>query len=101
MIQNTAKITFSPDISGQTVKTLANRLQMVSKLNTVLVSNGIEGASINQGVGYWKGNLERSYTVTIAGIDQLLVEKIANEIKNTFSQEAVMVEQSENIPTFI
>lgn len=63
-----------------------------------LVSSYVDGFTILEGTGYWKGNREQSLIIEIAGGETYLpsvVQQIAEQIKLCNTQEAVLVQTSE------
>ena len=58
---------------------------------SVLEAHGVEGATLIPAVGYWQGKRERSVVVTLAGIPERTVRRIAESICQQFNQDAVYV----------
>ena len=64
----------------------------VEAVALALAHVGVEGATLNRGIGLWKGEHEPNVTVRIAGIDSFKANAVAVELLVRFDQEAIYVE---------
>lgn len=58
----------------------------------VLTSAGIQGATITEAKGLWRGQTEQTVLVNIAGISNRAVMRLARLLRRVFKQEAVYVQ---------
>ncbi|NBX50788.1 DUF3574 domain-containing protein [bacterium] len=70
------------------------------------VANRLDGFTITEGQGYWKGQRERTFILTVihsyedVGI-KVACEEVAKAYKSQFRQEAVLVASSETVTSFV
>jgi hypothetical protein len=62
-----------------------------SRLHRIFVRYGINGASMANLIGYWGGEWEPSYELTILGEPLELITGLAEDIRREFKQESVLV----------
>lgn len=55
---------------------------------------GIEGATIVPSMGLWKGHVEQSVLVRIAGLSDATAAVLAEQLRACFQQEAVYFERA-------
>lgn len=67
----------------------------------------LDGFSIREELGFWKGDLERCRVLTTVSIDQdpadlaLVVHAIASNYRDRFSQEAVLVSSYNSVTDLV
>lgn len=67
-----------------------------------LAKHGIDGFTIYPVQGYWKGEAEDSFKIEIAAeLSYFMVGEVANELRDIFNQEAVMLTLPDNTVEFI
>ena len=70
-------------------------------VSTVLSKYGIDGFTIYKVKGYWQGKAEISFKIEIATDDDSNIDKIAEILRDTYNQDAVMVTDNNNNVKFI
>lgn len=60
-----------------------------------LLSVGFDGFTIIKGLGYWKGQPEKTLEIVIYTDNAYLVRAIADRIKHHNKQEAVLIAETE------
>jgi len=62
---------------------------------------GIDGFTIQEVKGYWQGESERSYIITVATDKTKEVELVASVLQSTYEQDAVMLTYPDGTVAFI
>lgn len=66
-----------------------------------IVARYFDGFTLTHNRGYWKGTAEPSATIEIATDDRDAIDRLAADIKQTNSQESVLVEEYAPIVHFV
>ena len=72
-----------------------------ARVAEVLAQHKIDGFTIEQVFGYWKGVPEKSYKISIALDDDSSIDNICEMLRDTYQQDAVMLTDSNNNVRFI
>ena len=89
-----------PDDSGMTKLQYSDGGIYKRVVSDMLASFGIDGFTIQEVQGFWQGVAEQSYIITVAIDDdtnssgqdaRATIEMIAEELRLTYNQDAVMV----------
>ena len=67
----------------------------------ILQGYGIDGFTIQTVQGYWQGVAEKSYIITVATDDEVIVDRVAETLRYMYNQDAVMVTYPDNTVKFI
>ena len=70
------------------------------------VANRLDGFTLTEGQGYWKGEPERTFILTVIHDDadvgiKVACEEVAKAYKQQFRQEAVLVASSQTVTTIV
>lgn len=73
-----------------------------SNVSEILAKHGIDGFTMYQVMGYWKGRGEPSFKIEIAiDSDSEKVYTVARELRRMYNQDAVMLTLPNNTVKFI
>ena len=72
-----------------------------STVAEVLQEHKIDGFTIEQVFGYWQGVPEKSYKISIALVDDSVIDRICEMLRDTYQQDAVMLTDDKNNVRFI
>lgn len=72
-------------------KTETKRLQLEQYLVKMAKKSKVDGFSLANQIGYWAGEKETSYTLTIFDINKEKAFQIAGELKKHFKQDSVII----------
>lgn len=61
----------------------------------------IEGCTIENAIGVWRGQIEQSFAISIASEDVNVVRKVCEELRQRYSQDSVMLTLPDNRVEFI
>lgn len=70
-------------------------------VSMALKAVGIDGFTIQEAQGYWQGNPERSYVITVAHNSSSDIDFVCEILRDTYDQDAVMVTYPDNTVKFI
>ena len=66
------------------------------RVSEILAGFGVDGFTMQEVQGYWQGVPEKSYTITVALEAGLIVDVIAEKLRDEYGQDAVMVTYPDN-----
>ena len=67
----------------------------------LLAKHGVDGFTIYQVQGYWRGTPEVSFKIEVATDDSSTIDYVARELRDMFNQESVMVTLPDNTVEFV
>lgn len=72
-----------------------------SRVAEVLAQHKIDGFTIERVDGYWQGVPEKSYKISVAVEDGVVLDKVCELLRDMFQQDAVMLTNPDNSVRFI
>lgn len=82
-------------------KSQATTLELEQYLVELAKRRGITGFSLSQQLGYWSGELEQSHILALLDVDKPRAFAVANDIKQHYKQDAVIVQPIKQTNYFI
>ena len=68
----------------------------MQQVQEFLVRRDVDGATLTEASGFWKGHVEKTIVVSIAGISALRAMQLAQSMAREFNQEAIYVQFNGN-----
>ena len=78
-----------------------NHKHYAASVAEILAEHKIDGFTIEQVDGYWQGVPERSYKISIATDDAMVLDRVCELLRDRYNQDAVMVTYPDNSVKFI
>lgn len=78
-----------------------NRLELERDLVQIAKQNDLTGFSLTDQLGYWAGELEQSHVLSLLDVSKEQAFTIAEQIKEHYKQEAVIVRPVKQVNYFI
>ena len=82
-------------------KTYTPRKQLESDLVDVAKNNNVQGFSLRNQLGYWAGELEKSHVLELLDTSKTVAFEVAQELKQLYKQDAVIVRPVETEVYFV
>lgn len=76
---------------------LVARLRFKKEVMNLTLKHGIEGFTLLKALGAWKGKTEPSYQLLLEGVPEATVRALAEDFRDSFRQEAVMVKSGNKV----
>lgn len=73
------------------------KLTFKRRVIAITQKHGIEGFTLLNALGAWQGKTEPSFQMLLEGVDKRTVRALAEDFRDSFSQDSVMLKDGEQV----